>query len=593
MKTIEIKKFDRFVYDFLLDEGYNKIAAKIISTKKHLPKNKDELLAMLNNQLLPQDVKLLPTLPNLDQAYKVIKSLEKKKKPHILIVSDFDCDGISSAVMAYKSFTSVFKIPDLKVTAIVNRRVHGTGYNNTLVNRIVNIQDVQPVDVLISFDHGSSDEAKFKIIKEKMPGIKLIITDHHLPKLDNLPTSADAFVNPHISGETNEPLDVSGCATGFLTLFYIYRKMYKKSFREAIEDFTLPLANVGISTISDLMPLYNRINRWLVQLGINSINSFRDTIWLTTRARVNIGTAYSVKDISHTVGPLINSGNRTGTEYEVFGFLVEQDEVRRNNSLKKIKGSNDSRRQEVKRITEEVVLTLSEEDKKRPLCLFIKSPLSINGLIAGNVGEMFSMPSVCFNLQSDRESLSGSLRGNVPGFSVMKVMEDISASNPEVLLGYGGHLGAGGCTVPTQYLDLFRDLFIKYAEEQLKSLEQKIGVIEVDMEIPNTDINYFLKEKLDAVQPLGKDFEDPLFLTRLRFKQPPKFYDRRCEFTFLTDNYLSIKGEYWYNNDRQELEEKLTAYRDNQDFDVVFELSRLHYMPFLPNLKVKHIAKVL
>lgn len=578
----ESKRYNLIKHDIdmvrrIQDMGYNYYVSVIFANRIPNINNltNEEIKLWLDNNInhVPYEEHLLP---NLNQALDLFKTLKNKEgMKHILIVSDFDCDGINSAVVAYKTLKKILTLPDpYQVSCIVNKRVHGTGYNNTLINRILDCHKNCPVDILISFDHGSTDESAYQQLKQEMQHTKLIITDHHLPHLDNMPKSADVFINPHIAGETNDSMNISGCAVGFFTLLYIYQHLNNLTFRQAILDFKEVISNVGISTISDVMPLNNVYNRYLAKLGLNQMNSFKDPIWRDMRDYLNIDMKYSYKDISHKIAPLVNTGNRVSIEQTVFELLIEEDTTERFRLLELIVKGNERRKNEVNVIVEQLVKTIDPEEAKKGLCLFIDAIASINGIIAANIGERYNTPTVCFNLNNDYEVLSGSLRASIEGFNIVELLKAIEQDDPEILVGYGGHTGAGGCSVKRDHLERFKELFQKHCAILLSQMED-IGILDIDLEIDSSLVDENLYESLNVGAPYGKEWREALIKSTFKvldIKPGPK----RLQLLVSTRDNRKYKVFYFYKTDRDLLVKKL---KEGINIDIIYTIDRVSYMP--------------
>lgn len=112
-----------------------------------------------------------------------------KQQEKIVIVGDFDADGATStalAVLALRQlgFTQVaFLIP--------NRFEQGYGLSIAVAEQALE-KDVQ---LLMTVDNGVSSVEGVGFLKAQ--GVKVLITDHHLPPTQ-LP-DADAIVNPNLS----------------------------------------------------------------------------------------------------------------------------------------------------------------------------------------------------------------------------------------------------------------------------------------------------------------------------------------------------------------------------------------------------------
>lgn len=102
---------------------------------------------------------------------------------HIAIVSDYDADGVNAATILYLIFKNIFMVDTKKLTVLVNKRKNGNGYNNVLMERIIEVDNKHKIDMIVSADHGSTNNKEYKILKER--DIDLVITDHHQIKYNH------------------------------------------------------------------------------------------------------------------------------------------------------------------------------------------------------------------------------------------------------------------------------------------------------------------------------------------------------------------------------------------------------------------------
>eukprot|EP00487_Bulimina_marginata_P007683 TRINITY_DN291_c0_g1_i3.p1 TRINITY_DN291_c0_g1~~TRINITY_DN291_c0_g1_i3.p1 ORF type:complete len:173 (-),score=28.98 TRINITY_DN291_c0_g1_i3:57-575(-) len=108
----------------------------------------------------------------------------------ILIVGDFDADGATSTSLGILALQAMGAIdPDYLVP---NRFEYGYG----LTPEIVEVVKERTPSVLVTVDNGISSIDGVKLAKSY--GMKVVVTDHHLPG-DELP-DADAIVNPNQHG---------------------------------------------------------------------------------------------------------------------------------------------------------------------------------------------------------------------------------------------------------------------------------------------------------------------------------------------------------------------------------------------------------
>ena len=185
---------------------------------------------------------------------RIFEATEAKEK--IVIYSDYDCDGIPSAVIlndffnkiGYKNF-SVY-IPD--------RHDEGYGLHMEAIEQFINDE----VKLLITFDLGIT--ATEEVASAEASGINVIITDHHLVQ-DELP-NAYAILNPKQNGCKYPDKNLCGAGIAFKlvqALVMKYGEYWK--IHNGWDKWLLDMA--GVATLADQVPLIDE-NRTIAYYGL-------------------------------------------------------------------------------------------------------------------------------------------------------------------------------------------------------------------------------------------------------------------------------------------------------------------------------------
>ena len=196
----------------------------------------------------------------------LVDAFEKKQK--IIVVGDFDCDGATSTTLAIHALRSMgaFECDYL----VPNRFKFGYG----LTPEIVDLAHTLKPDLIVTVDNGISSIEGVNRAKEL--GIKVLITDHHLPG-DTTPL-ADAIVNPNQIGCHF----LSKNAAGVGVIFYVMSAL-RSALRSQgwFEKNTIKEPNLGdyldlvsLGTVADLVAL-DKNNRILVEQGLKRIRAGR------------------------------------------------------------------------------------------------------------------------------------------------------------------------------------------------------------------------------------------------------------------------------------------------------------------------------
>lgn len=469
----------------------------------------------------------LKQIPDMKKVNKIMDKLSITS--HICIVSDFDTDGVSSAVTLEECFTL---LGYTNLSTVINKRIYGTGVTTYCLDKIEEINKTQPIDLIILSDHGSANEAEYKIIKSTYKNIKIILTDHHTIKQDNYPHSVDAFINPQCIKTDSLLKDLSGCAVAYLTMLVIAKDRY-----DILYD-TMYL--VGLSTISDIMPMDNIINRYFVKIGLNLLY----TKWNSLLTKTLTSDKVYPKDLSFKVIPVINTGNRTNTEELSYNYLKGDE-----GSIASLEILNLER----KKITSDICRNIEEELRlnkpDKSICTIIDAEYSIAGNIAGKLGEQYNLPTIIFNQPND-EIITGSIRGILPMINVVQILDDIKQQDDSILIRYGGHKSAGGCSIHYKKYEKFRDLFNSIVKSYLEGIDTTKTVY-VDTELDDKDLHPGLMRSLDIIGPYGPNWDNPVFLTKLKIIHIIPI-GSISKILFRTSYNSTIEGVYHINKNKIE-----------------------------------------
>lgn len=462
----------------------------------------------LTRWLDTQDYHIDESIDSLKDIYLGAKLLieHMNKGSNIIIAGDRDCDGITATYTVYYSLVNIFNYPRDKVRYIINKRKSENGISKYIVNTIVGFKSDNLVDLVITVDHGSRDEKAYQILKSH--GIDILVTDHHTVVDDDYPNSADVFINPHRK-DSSYARTISGCQVALLLMLATYKAMYGK----LDEDKFIKLVSISaLSIISDVMPLNNLYNRNMLKLGMNNINKYVDTFWRSIKSALLIPATVSVDDLTYKVAALINTANRTHHEdlgmFAIaaegldtsMGYIVELDDLsNKRRTVTFAAQANAAKDIDIAKYPSSIVTV-------------IDTSYAVNGIIAARLGESYNLPSICFLDEGDR--LNGSARAILPKLSLMSILDDIVKEDNTILLNYGGHASACGCSILKSNLDRFKALFDKYSKIEIDKLSID-KTIPIDAIVDSKDINLVLAYLIDRAGPYGKDFDKPNLLSIL------------------------------------------------------------------------------
>lgn len=439
----------------------------------------------------------------LTKAGRHLSDLIKENKK-ILVITDYDCDGINSAVVIFKTLKKIVAEDNFKI--IVNKRKFGNGINPEL---LVTIPEIEKYDILVTADHGSSNESTFKTLKSLNPNLKIFLTDHHTFKEDDFPNSADYFINNqlYIKDSSWEKLkNLSGCCIAFMFMYSLLKEHGVIKSNKEQSDYLFELVDhLFLTVISDVMPMIDPFNRFISKLGQRKMNSSGNKLFNVIRNFLRLDDEVKPSSLRFNICPLINTGNRLHCEETVFELLTADDNENLIKNIDILNGKNNIR----KKLTNNLIDNILENNSifgTNGLTVAISTELGINGIIAAKLGGLKQKPITCFT--SGGEHYHGSCRSIVNGFNIIQVLEEINSLG--ILEGYGGHKEAAGCQIKKENLNLFATEFDRISKKYLDQIETSDEIL-VDGIIKSSNINMLEALSIDTLEPFGKDFEIPLF----------------------------------------------------------------------------------
>lgn len=188
-------------------------------------------------------------LKDVDTLAKALREVHNKQE-QIVVLTDFDTDGIMSGVVAYAALAEL----GFHVSLYLPKPQEGYGFGVKDIDALMT--QYPEAKALITADVGIT--AYEGVARAKEHGLKVFVTDHH--KADVLP-DADIVVNPTRPDDPYELKGICGAYVMYQVLEY-YANLYGSYFQK--EQINRLRVFAGIATISDAMPLEYQ-NRLLVR----------------------------------------------------------------------------------------------------------------------------------------------------------------------------------------------------------------------------------------------------------------------------------------------------------------------------------------
>ena len=423
----------------------------------------------------------------------------------ICIVGDYDADGATATTLMVRGLELLgFPRPDFLVP---DRFEYGYGLSPAIVELAQ--QQYQP-DLIITVDNGIASVDG--VVAARARGIKVLITDHHLPG-DTLP-EADALVNPRLPGCEDFPAaNLAGVGVAFYLLMDLQRALREQGFTPTAPITDL-LDLVALGTVADVVSL-DDANRVLVEQGLRRIRAGKGCPGI--RALLQVAgrdpNRALAADMGFAVGPRLNAAGRLSDMTHGIACLLAETDAEALEMAQELDTINRERRSIEHGMRDAAMIEVSwlnPENLPAGLCLYGKEwHEGVVGILASRVKEAIHRPVIAFAPAQQPGTLKGSGR-SIPGLHLRDALDAVATANPGLLSKFGGHAMAAGLSLERDKLDQFKVAFEKAVSERLspKALEK---VVETDGELDDHELSLANAELLSHRFPWGQGFPAPSF----------------------------------------------------------------------------------
>ena len=353
---------------------------------------------------------------------------------------------------------------------VPDRIVDGYGLTAPIAQRVKD----GGADVLITVDNGIA--SMDGVSHARALGLQVLVTDHHLPAAD-LPL-ADVIVNPNQPGCGFASKSIAGVGVMFYVLMALRSELRARGVFDAATqpklDSLLPL--VALGTIADVVRL-DANNRRLVAQGLKRVRTLAMPAGLASLfiASGRLATVATTFDFGFALGPRINAAGRLSDMTLGIECLLTDDRARADELAKMLDGINRERRViegDMREQAMQIAESLFEEGDAPPPAICVFDPdfhEGVVGIVASRIKDKLHRPCFVFAASAavgKEHELKGSGR-SIPGFHLRDALDLVAKRHPGVLLRFGGHAMAAGCTIHEDGLDTFEQGLIQIAQEWL------------------------------------------------------------------------------------------------------------------------------
>jgi len=455
----------------------------------------------LRNLLPPEQ------LGGLDGAAKLLADVIQAQG-RILILGDFDADGATSCALCMRGLRA---LGARDVSYLVpNRFEYGYG----LTPEIVAVAQQRQPDLIMTVDNGIASLAGAAATRQA--GIRLLITDHHLPGAV-LP-GADAIVNPNLPDNCFPSKALAGVGVAFYVLLALRARLRAAGWfaTAGIDEPNLArwLDLVALGTVADVVPL-DRNNRILVQQGLlrmragHCIPGIRALLEAGNRQPARVVAA----DLGFVAGPRLNAAGRLDDMSLGIECLLTDDPGVACALAAQLDALNRDRREIEADMQAQALRAVEQlqpgEDLPVGLCLFDPDwHQGVIGILAARIRERVHRPVIAF-ARAGAGILKGSAR-SVEGLHIRDVLDAVATRHPALLHKFGGHAMAAGLSLAEQDYPLFAAAFDEAVACQLDR-DELYTRLWSDGELDEAELSLDTAQQLRGAGPWGQGFPEPLF----------------------------------------------------------------------------------
>ena len=471
-------------------------------------------------------------MTGLSLAVDRIEAAIERKEP-ILIYGDYDVDGTMAVIILKTAIELCGGACDFHVPHRIRE-----GYD--MRGDVIEGAAAAGIRLIISVDMGIRAFAPAETAHKL--GVDLIVTDHHLPGADGVPRAL-AVVNPNQKGCDYPCKHICGAGVAFkVAQGLMQRRLDSKDQTKLLLSF---MKVVAIATIADAVSLTSE-NRVFASLGLDALRRAVNPGLkaLLEAAQVSANRPPTSGEVGFRIAPRINAAGRMDVARDVIDLFTVKDQVRAREIAAKLDKLNTDRQEEEKRILRAVEERFASDPAlSESYCIVMDGDgwhRGVIGITATRIVERYNRPTLVISRDGDEAHGSGR---SIRAFHLLEAVESCGT----LFSRYGGHSHACGFAMPAANIPELRTRLDQFARTKL-TLADFEPVLDVDGELPLSDVTPELFQALALLEPYGMGNPEPVFSTRgVQLVAPPRI---------LKDKHAKLKlraGQIIVASDEEEL----------------------------------------
>jgi len=522
------------------------VADLLVARGYHEPASAEAFLKPALNQL--HDPLLMRGMK--DAVKRLLEAIDKQEP--VLIYGDYDVDGTTGTAVLLRALrmlgaTAGYHVP--------HRFTEGYGIQQAALEKAAG----EGYKLVVSVDCGI--RAHEPLHWARANGLDIIVTDHHLPDMDEGSPPALAVLNPNQHGCDYPDKNLAGVGVAF--------KLIHALFRERGREAQVPgfLKMVAIGTVADVAKLVGE-NRAIVALGLADLpkavnHGLRALIEIAGCGDEGEMTAY---DLGFRIGPRINAAGRMDAASAVVELFNATDKE----SARRLAEHLDTRNRERMEAQREIFNRAVEEfesgadrDAQTHVAVIAGDGWhrGVIGLAASKIAERLNRPCVVISLEGDIG------HGSARSIEAYHLFDGLTACR-EMLDKFGGHSHAAGLAIHRERIAEFRRRLNEHAASCLTQ-EDLTPMLTIDAEIAAGSLGFQLSQDLRSLEPFGAGNPRPVLVTRgLRVLSEPQIIkEQHLKLRVAGDDNRPFEAIWWRG-----VEEIEQTPAPNQRIDLAYEL---------------------
>lgn len=445
----------------------------------------------------------------------------------ICIVADYDADGATACAVAMRGLRLLGAQAGRLSYFVPDRFKLGYGLTPAIVDLVAQDANGKP-DLLVTVDNGIASIDG--VAHARTLGIRVVITDHHLPG-SALP-AADAIVNPNQPGCEFPSKNLAGVGVMLYTLMGVRQVLRQRGWAAAEQANLGSLLDlVALGTIADVVPL-DANNRILVANGIARIRQRRCSpgiLALYAVAGKQPDRAQST-DLGFLLGPRLNAAGRMDDMRIGIRCLLTDDMGEALKLAQELDRLNMARRAVEQQMKSDAAAILNQLDIHATAGISLYDPTwhgGVVGILAGRIKEQMHRPTIVFAGDG-----SGQIKGSgrsIPGLHLRDALDHLTKLYPDLILKFGGHAMAAGLTIRESDFGLFQSAFDALVD-QLLPAEARQQNLHVDGSLGDGDLN-LNSARLLGEEIWGQGFPAPIFANQFQILESRLLQDKHLKLT--------------------------------------------------------------